>query len=1166
MTMHQSKPTSRRVIHMLMLSLIMQGHVHAADIANVPLSTQSSVAVRANMMFIMDDSLSMSWGYLPDSVGNYSNLCFGFHGVNGVFYNPAVTYSPPLNADGTSFSNASFTAARVDGFDINSSVVDLSNVSNLSTPSTRVGGSNQNPTNSRYYYSLYASSNPATPACSGNGYNWSDWTIVTVLPVGQRTNYANWYSYYRTRMLTMRSAVGRAMNSIDGSRFRIGYSAISSNSYVSSSGFLPVSEFDQGTQKADFYAKLYAAPGAGFTPLRPALEKIGKYYAGRQRNGNALPSGAVDPLQYSCQRNYAMLTTDGYWNRTDEPSSNYVPTRIERTPQGATIPIGNPDAAAGVIRPRLDDGRLQGSNWVPGGPGVDNTLADIAMYFFDTDLRNPSVSGTSCTGAIANQDVCQNNVKPESPPFLPLESVLHQRMTTYALGLGIAGQLTYQAEYGTATSGSYAQLKSGAIAWPNPDPSSNGNSVITRADDLWHAAVNGRGRYYSASNPTDLATGLASALDTISSENGTGAAGATSSQKPVNGDNFAFIAGYGTVTWEGNVRALTIDTSTGLFNATPLWEAKNTLRAQVQASSDTRTILFRDTSVTGTQLAPFTYTNLNSTGLGTPFVNACATGNYRLSQCAGLVAQGAAVQSAANDGANLVNYLRGRHGLEDVTTNATTSRLFRARPHTPLGDIVNAAPAYIKRPPFRYTDAGYNTFAASNANRTGVLYVAANDGMLHALNATTGVEMWAYVPSMVMPNLYRLADANYDVNHRYFVDGTPIIGDVYHGGSWRTILVGGLGAGGRGYYALDITDPANPRSLWEFSVANDNDLGLTFGNPVITKNKAGVWVVAFSSGYNNVSPGDGNGHLFVRNAVTGAAIDKFSTFVSPGTPAGTAGSPSELGKINAWLDIESDNTARRMYGGDMKGNLWRFDFDDNIAPTGKDVLLLGRALTPGGAAQPITTIPILTKIGNSNALPAVAVGTGRYLGATDVGDQTLQSIYVFKDNLAATGLGTLRSNASMVQQTMVDAVVDAVNTRRVANPAAVDWATHQGWYVDLSLTPGERVNVDMQQTGVNLLAVGNTPSPSACNGGGTSWRFNFNVQNGQIIDAKYLPALLVGSVIYTRGDGGGGGGGGGGQLVQGHFDDKGNAIVEEIKKPPDASGGTRRTSWRELVF
>jgi type IV pilus assembly protein PilY1 len=1145
--MNAHRPSRRaRVVHLLVASLVFHSQVHAADIANVPLATQSNTAVRANMMFIMDDSLSMSWDYLPDSA-NYSNLCFGFHGTNTVFYNPNTTYLPPLQADGSSYPNATFSAARNDGFNSNSGTTNLGNLSNLNTPSTRVGGPNNNPTNSRFYYALYNSNNPATPVCSGNQYDWSRWTIVTSLPAAQQTNYANWWSYYRTRMLTMRSGVGRAMAGVDASRFRVGYSVISSSAY-SGTGFLPLGDFDQGTQKADFYSRLYAASGSGFTPLRPALEKVGKYYAGRQRNGSALPTGTVDPLQYSCQRNYAMLTTDGFWNRADEPN-NYTPTQLN----GSTA-IGNPDGGSSVPRPRRDDGRTQGNNWVTGGSGVSNTLADIAMYFFETDLRNPLVTGTSCTGAIANQDVCTNNVPSENVPGVGNEAVTHQRMTTYSLGLGVAGQLAYRPDYDTATTGSFAQLKSGTIPWPDPDPTNNSYSLVTRTDDLWHAAVNGRGRYYSATNPADLVSGLTNALDTISADLGTGAAGATSSQKPVSGDNFAYVAEYQTVLWEGNIKALTIDTSTGVFSVTPSWEAKNTLRTQVQATSDSRTILYRDTSVTGTQLANFTYTNLANAGFGANFAGVCTSGNFRLSQCATLAATGAAVQSAANDGNNLVNYLRGRTGLEDRAGNASTDRLFRQRPNTPLGDIVNAAPVYVKRPPFAYADAGYNTFAANQANRTAVVYAAANDGMLHAFNATTGAELWAYVPRVVMPNLYRLADANYDVNHRYFVDATPVAGDVFDGTNWRTILIGGLGAGGRGYYALDITDPANPRSLWEFSVTDDADLGQTFGNPLITKTKAGTWVVAFSSGYNNVSPGDGNGHLYVRNAITGAAIDKIATFTAPAVPAGTAASPSELGKINGWVDAETNNTSRRIYGGDMKGWLWRFDFDDNYAPAGDEALALGRALTPANVPQPITTMPILARVGNIGALPTVSIGTGRYLGSSDIGDQTLQSVYVFKDTLGTTGLGTLRGNAGMVQQTM--AAVALGNTRRITGLQAVDWSTQNGWYIDLSLSAGERVNVDMTQTSRLLAVASNVPAPTACNPGGTSWLYFFDLTTGSISDAIYLDAMTAGTNLYKTGD----------TLRMTVSDVKGGRRTFTPPPPGGTGSSLRRSSWRELVF
>ena len=1144
-------PTSRprfhsRVAATVMLAMSFQLQVHAADISGTPLATQAAAAVRANMMFIMDDSGSMESDYVPDSA-NYSNLCFGHWGTNGIFYNPSVVYTPPLRADGTSFPPAVFNNAYVNGYAQSGTRTNLSNLSNLSTPTTRTSAASSNNT-SKFYYATYSSSNPATPACSGVQYDWTKWTIVTSLPAAQETNYANWYSYYRTRLLAMKGAVGRVMGAIDASRFRVGYSAISNTGYTSNAGFQPIGAFDQGTQKADFYSKLYAAPVIGATPLRPALEKIGKYFAGRQRNGSALPIGVADPLQYSCQRNYAILTTDGYWNTSDEPIS-YTPTQLN----GSTA-IGNPDSGNSIPRPRRDDGRTQGSNWVTGGSGVPNTLADIAEYFFDTDLRDPAVTGTACTGSIVNQDVCANNVSWENVPNVGIEQVTHQRMTTYSLGLGVAGNLTYRPDYDTATSGDFFSIRNGSLAWPDPNVASASYTVTTRADDLWHAAVNGRGRYYSASNPADLVTGLSSALDTIASTVGTGAAAATSSQQPVSGDNFVYLAQYTTVLWEGNVKAFTIDPSSGAVSTTPLWEAKNTLRSQIAPTTDTRNIYFRNPSVSGTRRSNFTYTNLDSAGLGASFVNACQTGSFRLSQCASLVVQGASVQTAANDGANMVNYLRGRNGLEDIVANATTNRLFRARPNTPLGDIVNAAPVYVKRPPFRYVDAGYSTFASTQASRTGVVYVAANDGMLHALNATTGSELWAYVPTPVIANIWRLADANYDVNHRYFVDGAPVVGDVFDGTNWRTILVGGLGAGGRAYYALDVTDPANPISLWEFSSGDDADLGQTFGNPVITKNKAGTWVVAFSSGYNNTSPGNGNGHLYVRNAITGAAISKTSTFTGPSVPAGTTGAPSELGKINTWVEDETNNTAARIYGGDMLGYMWRFDFDDNIAPSGNEALLLGRALTSGGLAQPITTKPVLAKVGNVTTLPTVTFATGRYLGASDLGDTTRQSIYVVKDALTATGLGTLRSNAGMVQQTMAAATVNGVATRRVT-VQAVDWSANNGWYIDLSLNAGERVNVDMLQTGRLLAVASNIPAPTPCNPGGTSWMYFFDISNGNVEDALLGDALTAGLNIVKLGD----------TLKIIQWDTLGRPRVLTPPVPGGAASTLRRTSWRELV-
>ncbi len=1135
----------RLVVQATLMAFSFHLQAQAATISPEPLATQNGTAARANLMFVFDDSGSMARDYLPDN-GGYGNLCHGFYGTNFVFYNPSVTYTAPPQYTGTLFPNATFNNAYIDGYKQSGTKTDLSNVANLSTPTVRVGTTGGGAAiNSKFYYATPKTGSPNPPACiSGSGYDWAQWNIVTSLPAGDQQNYANWYSFYRTRMLMMRGSVGQVLANIDAKRFRIGYNAISDYQYSNGTKFLRVGDFDAGTQRQDFYTKLYSAASTGSTPLRSALEKIGKYYAGRQMNGSALPSGA-DPLQYSCQRNYAILATDGYWNLGDEPSG-YSPTRLN----GRTA-IGNTDAGAGIALGRRDTGRYNaGGAWVTGGSGVQNSLADIAEYFFDTDLRDSGVAGTSCTGSIATEDVCTNNVAFESPPInQPIENVQHQRMVTYTLGLGLAGKLTYDPAYDTPN-GDYKSIVQGTLAWPDPDVTNTSGTVVSRVDDLWHAAVNGRGRYYSAANPVDVAVALGDALQNISADTGTASSAATSSQLPVNGDNYAYVGQYATVTWEGNLLAYTIDPSNGVVSNTALWQANATLKAQVGSSTDTRTILFRDPSVTGSKLANFNYTSLNSAGLGANFTNACVS-PYKLTQCSGL---GATLRTDANDGNRMVNFLRGRTGNEDVTSNAVSDRLYRGRPNTPLGDIVNAAPVYVKKPPFKYTDSGYAAFQSANGSRTAVVYVAANDGMLHALDASNGSELWAYVPTAVMPNMVVLADGNYDSKHQYFVDGTPVVGDVFDGTSWRTILVGGLGAGGRAYYALDITNPASPKSLWEFSVNNDNDLGLTFGNPVITKNKAGAWVVAFTSGYNNVSPGNGNGHLFVRNAITGAAVSKISTFTVGTTPAGDTTTPSELGKINPWVDAETDNTAKRFYGGDMLGYMWRFDFDDNIAPSGNEAMPLGRALTSGGIPQPITTKPISAKISGTSA-NSVSFSTGRYLGLTDVSNVDTQSLYVIKDTLGATGLGTVRTNSGMVAQTMT--------ATRTVTTALVDWNVKNGWYIDFPGPPtGERVNVDMIQTGKLLVVATNRPAPTACSSGGKSVLYLFNIATGGLTDtAVELDQLTAGlSFIITGSDQTGGG-----TLRLLRTDVKGKTAPYT---PPTAGGGpgaTRRTSWRELV-
>jgi type IV pilus assembly protein PilY1 len=1133
-----------------------------ADIGNVPPPTMSSSNVRPNLLFILDNSGSMASDFVPDDVGNDDGyLCFGYSGHNGVFFNPSLTYSPPALAGGGNYANASFSGAKSDGYVASSSTLDLSQPLNLPHTYTTSqsdnctknasGCSNSSSTTSdgkeinvsvscskrsstcsrtttvvQHYY--YATLNAgATDNCTDANYS-----AVISLPLTQRQNYANWYQYYRTRMLMMRSASGLVFANLDPTRYRIGFTTISYTGTSDGSSFLNVNDFDKDygggvTQKSKFYSVLYGQTPSGSTPLRPSLVKAGQYFAKKVSNQS------YDPMQYSCQRNYTLLSTDGYWNTGSEPGQPYyVPKRLDGTA------IGDVDGASGVVRPMYDASHAK------------NSLSDIAKYWYDTDLRTSDLG--NCTSSTTGADVCQNRTpKPGDT------SPVYQNMSTFTLGLGVPGVLNYQSNYASATSGDYADIVSGAKNWPDPLSSSSsgyantGNTVTSRIDDLWHAAVNAGGTYYSARDPAALTAGLTDALQRIDAQAGASAAAATSTLEPTGGVDQLFVPSYETKTWVGNISAYHYGTDPQTGAATIgglMWQASSTLSLQTSR----RIVMFDSTA--SNKLKDFTYSNL-STSQQAYFNGLCASGNYKLNQCATLTSNALAQVT----GANVVNYLRGSNQYE-LWQPVQDNQVFRSRKGangqwTPLGDIVDSRPTFVGKPPFSYQDNGYSDFQANNTSREQVLYVGANDGMLHAIRASDGYEEWAYVPTQLIPNLYHLADESYSTSHRFYVDSSPVMGDVYDGTRWRTILVGGLGAGGTGYYALDVTDPIHPVALWEFT---DNDMGLTFGRPVIGKNQAGQWIVAFTSGYNNTS-GDGNGHLYVLSAITGTQISKLNTYVSPNTPAGTSGSPSNLGQIQPWVDDERDNTMQLIYGADMQGNVWRFDFDGRLS--GPATLLLGTAKGPTGAAQPITVTPMLSGIKNQSTFHVVSVATGRYLGISDLSDTNVQSVYTFKDALGSTGLGNFRADANMVRQVLN-------SSHQISSPASVDWTTQHGWYMDFDQSVGERVDVDMAlQVGVLTVAT-TVPQPTPCSPGGTSWLYNLNADSGSAYTSTTASnVLIVGvtDITETGHDQAGTEERGLSSLIVRSDGSVDMSPVVGLQSGPAGTPIAYRSSWRELV-
>ncbi|MEQ1598932.1 MAG: PilC/PilY family type IV pilus protein [Methylotenera sp.] len=1000
----------------------------------------------------------------------------------------------------------------------------------------------------------------------------------------EMTNFANWWTYYQTRMQAMKTSVSHAFKNI-GNRYRVGYTTISDKTATDGNDFQHIDTFE-GTQKTTWYTKLFDADprspsnGIQFTPLRGALSKAGRLY------GNKI-TGQADPMQYSCQQNFTILSTDGYWNTNNETAS-YGSIGLT----GAAI--GNKDG--GPIDNDASDG-LTTTREMLDTFNKSDTLADIAKYYFDTDLRTVALG--NCTGAIvppatAGNTLCANPVSPATTDaynnvFVSKTDVNRaQHMTTFTLGLGMDGRVAYQKDYNDPDSvGDFDRLRDGTtpvVVWPD----SIADAAESRVDDLWHAAVNGHGLYFSAKKPDDITEGLKAALDSIKTQIGAGAAAATSTLNPVAGeDNLAYVASYTTVQWTGNLEARSIDAGTGEVSKTALWCVETipasdgvtpctNSKMPGQVAAGTRNILMKDGSATS--LVDFTYANMSASQK--PFFEKTWL-EANLSQWTDLPFSTAQETSAV--GSNLVNYLRGATANEFSAANPDDA-VFRTRVAT-LGDAVESQPAFIAKPTFNYIDAGYSAFKTANAGRAPTVYMGANDGMLHAFNATAsltegGKERWAYVPSMVIPNMYALADADYSTNHVYYVNGSPIISDVTIGGVWKTILVGGLNGGGRGYYALDITDPADPKLLWEFtpnSTGGEN-LGYTYGNPVITKKANGDWVVLVTSGYNNIpdvkcttvtptkSPlgcvvnpqfttGDGAGYLYVLDAATGAIVG------SPiATGEGSTTTPSGLGQIAAWAEEpEKNNVATFIYGGDLKGNLWRFDI--NNGPTATKFATLG---------QPITTRPELGKVlAGGNVYRVVFVGTGKYLETDDLTDLSQQTLYAIKDDDVPGGTASPtfvdpRSSATMVEQVLTTASGGA--SRSVATTNPVDFNTDRGWFIDLQ--SGERQNVSAKLVQGTLIVPTTVPSNTVCAPGGTGWLNYFDYDTGGAVVGTQVSTFtnspIVGiNVVYVT------------DPVTGKASPKVSVVTADNPTPtlqpntPFSSTGAgfqkKRVIWRELI-
>jgi len=931
-------------------------------------------------------------------------------------------------------------------------------------------------------------------------------------------NFTNWFAYYRKRHMMLSGSLGLAFDQIGG--MRAGQFTFNTRVNVT------MRDFDTGldtTNARRLLYDLYRVKGSGGTPTRDALEYAGFQF--RRTDTSA-------PIIAACQSNAAFVITDGFASN-DPASTTYANLDADGTNRftvpynPATPDLNYTDASPtpGTI-PLPPSTTFPSISVTPAAPFVDaeaNTLADIAMYFYTNNLRSDL--------GVRQVPVNRNDTTPDADR----NDYLH--MNTYALGLGVQGMIFGRTDNATLI-GNNQNPYANTFTWPNVR---NGTGYKERhpaaVDELWHATINGRGMMLSASSPEETRAGVVDIVNSVGAKGGSGAAVAVANPNVVPGDNFSYASSYNSGPWSGDLNKYEINTTTGLPGTTPIWSPSP--QGQLAVRPPANRVIATYTGSAGT---PFQWSDLTSgqRAVLTSTVNGVTTSDSQV-----------------------LDFLRGERSREvekfrsrgprpsvDASGNYVTSSGSYVYPNNRvpadiaiLGDIVNGEPVVVRGPKFSYFDPGYQTFKTTNATRRGVVYQGANDGMLHAFDIGTGAEIWSYVPSLVFNNLRNLSD-RLSFSHRYYVDGTPTIGDVdfsYTSGNdlqdpgtpdWRSILVGGLRKGGFGYYAIDVTNPdisdeatLAGKVLWEFPNATTDtedptmraNIGYSFGKPLIVKTRAEGWVVVVTSGYNNgtgtgSSGGDGIGRLFVLNPLTGSIIRTLSTNV------GSASTPSGLAHISGLaLRPDADGTTEAVYGGDLLGNMWRFDLSTTESSTWS-VAKLATLTTTTGEVQPVTVEP---ELGLVQSKRVIFVGTGQYLADADVLNNTPEnsmarrrmSFYALADNLNHTSSTTalISGRSSLITQTATKTgdTVDITST-------AVNFNDKSGWVFDLPDT-GERVVTNPVLSGGVITMITNIPNGAdPCNPGGSSWMYSVDYATGGRIAGVTNAGSKMGNFLSSR--------------------------------------------------
>lgn len=1045
-------------------ALIRTGSAGAAlALSDVPLFLTS--AVDPNIIFTLDDSGSMQFEIMPEDLipstnkgdvrfvypristtynssgSSYDNNVVGFDlnngytaklrssHVNRIYYDPTVRYLPWSNADGSLMTDANVACAPHNPLRTAAGCRKLAENDTQNVTWLKDNGGTASTSRTFYpaVYFQYKGSGNIDSASSydqveikpenapfNGGENRTDCADSSACTyVEEIQNFANWYTYYRSRILLARAGVGRAF-AAQSSNMRVAFGAINEGSSMidgkSTEILLAGVRQFSGAGRNDFFDKLYqhAIPAQG-TPLRTAMDGVGKYLMRDDDKGpwSDTPgqSGGSQPV---CRRNYHILMTDGYW------SDSYSGVGNSDNSNGNVITNHFPNAAPATYQYKPE---------LPYKDGNSNTLADVAMHYWKTDLR-PDLDNKVPTNA-------------KDPAFW-------QHMVNFTVGLGVEGTL------GDLLPGSTG----GPTAWPNPT-----SNDAYKIDDLRHAAINSRGEFFSAQDPVTFAQGLTSALANITARVSSAAAVTTNTSRLNTGAQI-YQAKFNSADWSGQLLAFDLEADASLGELK--WEASEQLPAHASRK------IFTHNGTTGLEFT---------------------AGNFSLFS--------ATQQTALDKNTNGVNDGQGLHRLAwlrgDQTTEVGNGGTFRKRGHGVLGDIVNSDLLYIKSLDFGYDSfpdgttgkASYHNYRQSNSSRIPVVYTGANDGMLHAFNAGTGKELFAYVPGAIYSQLNKLTDPGYV--HRYYVDGNAYAGDAYIGSTWKTILLGTLGGGGKSVFALDITDPANFSATnvqWELT---DTDLGFVHGQAKIARLNDGSWAAIIGNGYNSTSD---KAYLLIVDLQTGALIKKISTNNTTNNGLSTP----------ALVDTNGDKIIDVVYAGDLQGNVWKFDLSDTnpgswkVAGGSSQPLFTAR--NASNQAQPITS-PVEVGYHKEGGY-MIFFGTGQFIASGDATDKKVQSLYGIWDN----GSPITVTNRSVLQQQTILTETTVPPFERTVSNNTVDWTAKRGWYIDLTQTggkPAERSVVMPMLNFGRIIFTTLIPSVDPCEAGGRNWLMLLNAENGGMI-------------------------------------------------------------------